>query len=29
VEVVGPPEDIKTVRVGGQAVLVLKGEFIL
>jgi trans-2,3-dihydro-3-hydroxyanthranilate isomerase len=29
VEAVGPPEDIETVRVGGQAVLVLKGEFII
>jgi trans-2,3-dihydro-3-hydroxyanthranilate isomerase len=29
VEVVGPPEDIETVRVGGSAVLVLKGKFYL
>jgi trans-2,3-dihydro-3-hydroxyanthranilate isomerase len=29
VEVVGPPEDIETVRVGGSAVLVLEGKFYL
>ena len=29
VEVVGPPEDIETVRVGGAAVTVLRGELIL
>jgi len=29
VEVVGPPEDIETVRVGGNAVLVLEGQFYL
>jgi len=29
VEVVGPPEDIETVRVGGNAVLVLEGKFYL
>jgi trans-2,3-dihydro-3-hydroxyanthranilate isomerase len=29
VEVVGPPDNIETVRVGGSAVLVLEGEFIL
>jgi trans-2,3-dihydro-3-hydroxyanthranilate isomerase len=29
VEVVGPPEDIDTVRVGGSAVLVLEGKFYL
>ena len=29
VEVVGPPEDIETVKVGGQAVTVLKGEFFI
>jgi trans-2,3-dihydro-3-hydroxyanthranilate isomerase len=29
VEVVGPPENIETVKVGGEAVLILKGEFTL
>jgi trans-2,3-dihydro-3-hydroxyanthranilate isomerase len=29
VEVVGPPEEIETVRVGGQAAVVLKGELVL
>lgn len=29
VEVIGPPEDIQTVKVGGQAALVLRGELIL
>ncbi|HJZ48029.1 MAG TPA: PhzF family phenazine biosynthesis protein [Roseiflexaceae bacterium] len=29
VEVVGPPEAIETVRVGGQAVTVLRGELVL
>jgi trans-2,3-dihydro-3-hydroxyanthranilate isomerase len=29
VEVIGPPEDIQTVKVGGQAALVLQGELIL
>jgi trans-2,3-dihydro-3-hydroxyanthranilate isomerase len=29
VEVIGPPMDIQTVKVGGQAALVLKGELIL
>ena len=29
VEVVGPPEDIQTVKVGGQAALVLRGEMLL
>ena len=29
VEVVGPPEDIQAVKVGGQAVTVLRGELIL
>jgi len=29
VEVVGPPEDIETVKVGGQAVTVMRGELML
>jgi trans-2,3-dihydro-3-hydroxyanthranilate isomerase len=29
VEVIGPPQDIQTVKVGGQAALVLQGELIL
>jgi trans-2,3-dihydro-3-hydroxyanthranilate isomerase len=29
IEVVGPPEDIQSVRVGGQAVTVVRGDFIL
>ena len=29
VEIVGPPEDIQTVKVGGAAVTVLRGEFTL
>ena len=29
VEVTGPPEDIESVRVGGSAVTVLRGEFLL
>lgn len=29
VEVIGSPEDIQSVRVGGQAVTVIHGEFIL
>jgi trans-2,3-dihydro-3-hydroxyanthranilate isomerase len=29
VEVIGPPEDIQTVKVGGQAALVLRGELVL
>ena len=29
VEVIGPPDDIETVKVGGQAALVLRGEIIL
>jgi trans-2,3-dihydro-3-hydroxyanthranilate isomerase len=29
VEVVGPPEDIETVKVGGRAVTVITGEFII
>ncbi|MFN8376684.1 MAG: PhzF family phenazine biosynthesis protein [Anaerolineae bacterium] len=29
VEVVGPPDDIETVKVGGQAVTVLRGELLL
>jgi trans-2,3-dihydro-3-hydroxyanthranilate isomerase len=29
VEVVGPPEDIETVRVGGAAVTIVRGELIL
>jgi trans-2,3-dihydro-3-hydroxyanthranilate isomerase len=28
-EVIGPPEDIQTVKVGGQAALVLRGELIM
>ena len=27
VEIVGPPDDIETVKVGGEAVTVLRGEF--
>ncbi|MDD2716714.1 MAG: PhzF family phenazine biosynthesis protein [Candidatus Wallbacteria bacterium] len=29
VEVIGPPEDMKTVKVGGQAVTVVRGELII
>ncbi len=29
VEVIGSPEDIQSVKVGGQAVTVIRGEFIL
>ena len=29
VEVIGPPTDIERVKVGGEAVLVLTGEFYL
>ncbi len=29
VEIVGPPEDIQTVKVGGPAVTVLRGELML
>ena len=29
VEVVGPPEDIETVKVGGAAALVMEGSLIL
>jgi len=29
VEVIGPRTDIETVKVGGEAVLILRGEFIL
>jgi predicted PhzF superfamily epimerase YddE/YHI9 len=29
VEIVGPPDDIETVKVGGGAVTVLRGELVL
>jgi trans-2,3-dihydro-3-hydroxyanthranilate isomerase len=29
VELVGPPDDIESIRVGGQAVTVLRGELVL
>ncbi len=28
-EVIGPPDDIQTVKVGGQAALVLRGEIVI
>jgi trans-2,3-dihydro-3-hydroxyanthranilate isomerase len=29
VEIIGPPEDIQTIKVGGSAITVLQGEFII
>ena len=29
VEIIGPPENIETVRVGGNAALVMRGELVI